>query len=118
MTVPDLVSELEAALALPRTALIVRSASTISEIIGPLPLRRGTWLTLGEDGGTHVHLRAADVASVRYVASAEANAALEVRGADGEVLCKVSFRHTNESRPERYEREVAVRVQQRFGHLA
>lgn len=119
MSHTDLVIELEAALALPDTALIVRNAACIAEVCGPLSVRRGTdWLTLGEDGGTHLHLRAADIAGLRFVAAESANAAIEVLDGAGDTLCKVSFRRTNPARKDRYDADLAGRVRTRFAHLA
>lgn len=115
----DLIGELEAALAFPDTAMIIRGPATIAEIRGPLALRRGSdWLTIGEDGGTHVHLRAADIARCRLAIADSANLQLEVLDAKGVTVCKVSFRNTNRSKEGRFDAEHSARVQARFGHLS
>ena len=114
----DLIAELEAALAFPHTAMIIRGSGIIAEIRGPLALRRGSdWLTIGEDGGTHVHLRAADIARCRLAVAESANIQLEVLDPAGAALCKVSFRNTNRTKAERFDAEHSARVQARFGHL-
>ena len=118
MSAPDLIAELEAALAFSNTALIIRVPSLIAEIRGPLALRRGSdWLTIGEDQGTHVHLRAADIARGRLVTSNTANLQLELQDCAGATLCKVSFRNTNPAKQERFDLELSARVRARFGHL-
>jgi hypothetical protein len=115
----DLIGELEAALAFAHTALIIRGPGVIAEIRGPLALRRGSdWLTIGEDGGTHVHLRAADIARCRLVLADNANIQLELLDGAAATLCKVSFRNTNRSKEARFDAEQSARVQARFGHLA
>jgi hypothetical protein len=102
MRAHDPIAELKAALAFPDTAIIVRGASVITEIAGPLSVRRSTdWLTLGEDSGSHLHVRAM----------------LEVLDAAGALLCKVSFRRTNPARADRYDPSHAARVQAHFQHL-
>jgi len=119
MSAPDLIAELAAALSFSNTALIIRVPSLIAEIRGPLALRRGSdWLTIGEDGGTHVHLRAADVAQGRLVQSDTANLQLELLDSGGATLCKVSFRNTNPAKEERFDPELFARVTARFGHFA
>lgn len=118
MRAHDPIAELEAALAFPDTAIIVRGASVITEIAGPLSVRRSTdWLTLGEDSGSHLHVRGSDVARCRFVAAPTANAMLEVLDAAGALLCKVSFRRTNPARADRYDPSHAARVQAHFQHL-
>jgi hypothetical protein len=113
-----MLDDLEAALAFSNTALIIRSASIIAEIRGPLAVRRGSdWLTLGEDGGTHVHLRGADVARCRLVQAEAANLMLELHDSAGATLCKVSFRNTNPSKQDRFDPELSARVRARFAHL-
>src|SRR5688572_27179221 len=92
----DDLSILEFALSLPDTSLIIRNAGAIAEIRGPLPLRRGAaWLTLGEEGGTHVHLKAGDIHGCVFSDPPDANAALTLLGPDDGPLCKISFRGTN-----------------------
>ncbi|TAJ23290.1 MAG: hypothetical protein EPO64_11525 [Nitrospirae bacterium] len=113
-----IVAALEAALAFLETSVIVRSAGAIAEVHGLLTLRQGAeWVTLGEEGGTHVHLKIQDGCRLRYTQPDEGNAALELLGAEGDVLCRVSFRGTNPARGESYNRERAANVRARFGSL-
>ena len=119
MSHADPVAELEAALAFPNTAVIVRGPSVITEIAGPLTLRRSPeWLTLGEDSGSHIHLRGKDIARCRFVAAVGANAMLELLDSEGELLCKVSFRRTNPARADRYDPDFTATVHTRFTRLA
>lgn len=114
----DMLAALGAALSLEGTAVIVRAPGAIAEITGPLALRAGEqWLTLGQEGSSHLHLRTADVAGLRFTAAPDANAALEVLGTDGAMLCRVSFRRTNAQKAERYDAPFAATVSERFGHL-
>jgi hypothetical protein len=116
----QILAALEAALACGDTSVIVRSAGAIAEIHGLLTLRRGAeWVTLGEEGQTHVHLKIEeDGCRLRYAQQDEGNAALELLGADGDLLCRVSFRGTNQARAENYNPERAAKVRERFGCLA
>lgn len=117
-TQAPLLAALGAALAFEDVAVILRAPGAIAEITGPLPLRGGEqWLTIGQEGSSHLHLRTADVAALRFSAAADANAALEVLGPDGGTLCKVSFRGTNARRAERYNAPFAAAVHERFGHF-
>jgi hypothetical protein len=119
MSEPDLIAELEAALAFPNTAMIIRGPSVIAEIRGPLAVRRGAdWLTIGEDGGTHIHLRSTDVARCTLVQASTANIQLELQDSAGATLCKVSFRNTNATKEDRFDPELTARVRTRFGHLS
>lgn len=103
----DVFNLLRDALALDGTRCSVRTDGAIAEVLGPLELRRGdAWLTLGADGGSHVHVRSADVAALRFTAPPDGNAALEVVNAAGARLCRIGFA--------RADRERAVRL---FGHL-
>jgi hypothetical protein len=114
----DIGATLEAALAFAEISVIVRSAGAIAEVRGPLTVRQGTeWVTLGEEGGSHVHLKILNVCTLRYTESDDANAALELRGSGGDVLCRISFRGTNPARTESYNRERAVDVRALFSHL-
>ncbi len=115
----QIIAALGTALAFAETSVIVRSVGAIAEIRGPVKLRQGAeWLTLGEEGGSHVHLKTEDVCTLRYTQPDEGNAALELLGSEGQVLCRVSFRGTNPARTEKYNRERATNVKARFGHLA
>jgi len=109
---------LEFALSLPETSLILRNAGAIAEIRGPLPVRRGAaWLTLGDEGGTHVHLKAADIRRCVFSDPPDANAALTVLGPGDGPLCKISFRGTNPLRATADGRARAIAVKEHFGHL-
>jgi hypothetical protein len=109
---------LQSAMELPDTSVIIRSAGAIAEIRGPMAIRRGAeWLTLGEEGSTHVHLKAAELLACRYTDAANANAALHFTGAGEHLIFKVSFRGTNPARPERFDGARARLVAERFGHL-
>ncbi len=72
-------------------------------------------VTLGEEGQTHVHLKVEDGSRLRYRQQDEGNAALELIGADGDVVCRVSFRGTNRMKIENYSPERAAKIQERFG---
>ena len=115
----QILSALEAALAFGDTSVIVRSAGAIAEVHDLLTLRQGAeWVTLGEEGGTHVHLKIQDGCRLRYRQQDEGNAALELLGPEGDVLCRVSFRGTNQARAEHYNPERAANVRERFECLA
>lgn len=115
----QILEALEAALACGDTSVIVRSAGAIAEVHGLLTLRQGAeWVTLGEEGQTHVHLKIEDGCRLRYAQPDEGNAALELVGADGDVLCRVSFRGTNQARADNYHPERAAKVREHFGYLA
>ena len=114
----EILAALETAATLAQTSVIVRSAGAIAEVRGPLVLRRGNeWLTLGEEGGSHVHLKLDAVCGLRFASPRDGNAALEVMGADGASLCRISFRGTNPSRVETYEAKRAAEVKTCFGSL-
>jgi hypothetical protein len=115
----QIVATLEEALSVAETSLIVRSVGVIVEVRGPLRLRQGSeWLTLGDEGGSHVHLKTEQVCTLRYTQPDNGNAALELLGFEGDVLCRVSFRGTNPARTESYNRERAANVSERFDRLA
>ena len=114
----QILSALEAALAFGNTSVIVRSSGAIAEVHGLLTLRQGTeWVTLGEEGQTHVHLKIEEGSRLLYRQQDEANAALEVIGADGDLLCRVTFRGTNRAKVENYHPERAATLHQRFSDL-
>ncbi|HZS41337.1 MAG TPA: hypothetical protein VFF06_31120 [Polyangia bacterium] len=103
----ELFNVLRDALATDGTRVSVRTDGAIAEVLGPLEIRRGDeWLTLGADGGSHVHVKTAAIAALRFSAPPDGNAALEVVNADGARLCRVGFA--------RADRERAI---ERFGHL-
>lgn len=115
----EIIAALKDALAFLETSVIVRSAGAIAEVHGLLRLRQGTeWIMLGEEGGTHVHLKIQDGCSLRYTEPNQGNAALELLGAEDDVFCRVSFRGTNPTRSESYLRERAAKVRARFDCLA
>jgi hypothetical protein len=114
-----IIAALEAALAFADTSVIVRSAGAIAEIHSLLTLRQGTeWVTLGEEGQTHVHLKIQKGCSLHYLQPDEGNAALELLEPGGNLICRVSFRGTNRARAENYHPERAANVRERFGFLA
>lgn len=115
----EILTALESALRFDETSVIVRSPSAIAEVHGLLTVREGTeWVTLGEEGRTHVHLKIVEGCRLRYRQSDDTNAALEFTGPDGELLCRVTFRGTNQAKTEQYNPVRAVMVCERFGHLA
>lgn len=115
----QILSALEAALAFGDTSVIVRSAGAIAEVHGLLTVRQGAeWVTLGEEGRTHVHLKIEAASRLRYTQPDDGNAALELSGPDGDLLCRVSFRGTNQARAENYNPERAANVRECFGCLA
>jgi hypothetical protein len=95
-----MIDRLRAAIGEPDARIIVRTPSAIAELVGPLPLRDGEWLTLGTEGQPHVHLRAADVRSLRFAAPDDGNVALELLDGAGERLLRVAFVRTNPARPD------------------
>ena len=114
-----IIAALEEAVGFEETSLIVRTSAAIVEMKGPLKVQQGQeWLTLGEDNGSHVHLKTAAVVMIRYTHPPDANAALEVRNADGDLVCRISFRGTNPAQGDRYNSERAVDVRTRFARLA
>lgn len=114
-----IVATLEAAVGFMETSLIVRAPATIVEMKGPLKVQQGReWLTLGEDSGSHVHLKTEAVVMIRYTHPPDANAALEVRNADGDLICRISFRGTNPAQGDRYDSERAMDVRTRFARWA
>lgn len=115
----QIIAALDAALAVAETSVIVRSAGAVAEVHNLRTLRQGAeWVTLGEEGSTHVHLKIQDGCRLRYVQPDEGNAALELLGAEGDVFCRVAFRGTNPARTESYNRERAANVRARFDCLA
>lgn len=115
----QIISAMEAALACGETSVIVRSAGAIAEVHGIRTVRQGAeWVTLGEEGQTHVHVKIENGCTLRYAQPTEGNATLELSGPEGDVCCRVSFRGTNQARPENYHAERAAQVRERFGYLA
>lgn len=110
---------LQEALAFTDTSLIVRTPAAIVEMRGPLALKVGEeWATIGEESGSHVHLKMQNCEALLYTPSHHSNAALDVRTAGGEVVCRVSFRGTNPAQRERYDQERAANVSARFARLS
>ena len=92
----ELLQILEQAVGEPDARVIVRNASAIAELVGPLPLRAtGEWLTLGVEGQPHVHLRVADIVALRLAAPSDGNVAVEVVSGEGERIARVAFSRTN-----------------------
>jgi len=114
----QILAAMEAALAFGDTSVIVRSAGAIAEVHGLLTLRQGAeWITLGEEGSTHVHLKIEDGCKLRYMQQRDKGATLELVGSDGNLLCRISFRGTNQARAETYNPERAAKLYERFGCL-
>ena len=114
----DALATLEAALKTEDTNIVVRSASAIVELMGPLPMRLGPeWLTIGEEGKSHVHVRRKDAASLRFGAPTNANAHLELLAAGGEVILRIAFRGTNPEKTEKFHPARLGELRSRFGHL-
>jgi hypothetical protein len=98
---------LQSALALDGVRVSVRTSGAIAEVLGPLEVRRGDeWMTLGAEHGSHVHVKAADVAGLRFSAPPDGNAALELVDATGARVVRIGFA--------RARRDEALRL---FGHL-
>ena len=115
----QIVLALESALGFVETSVIVRSSGAIAEVHGLLTVWRGTeWITLGEEGQTHVHLKIVEGCRLRYRQSDNNNSALELAGADGEVLCRMTFRGTNRTKTDHYHPERALKIHESFGYLA
>jgi hypothetical protein len=114
----DAFATLEAALSTPETNIVVRSASAIVELLGPLPMRLGSeWLTIGEEGKSHVHVRMKDVASLRFGAPEGGNAHLELLAEGGDVILRVAFRATNPEKADKFQPARRDELRSRFGHL-
>lgn len=112
-------AELEAALAMGDTMVIVRGGGAIAEVAGG-PLRRGAeWLTLGDEGAgaSHVHVKLADARTLRYREAEGRNAALDLVGPDGAVILSLTFRRTNPGRPDGFDPDRLVAVRARFASL-
>ncbi len=115
----EIIATLEEAMGSEASSLIVRTPAAIVEMKGPLKVQQGQeWLTLGEDNGSHVHLKTEAVGMIRYIHPPDANAALEVRNADGDLVCRISFRGTNPTQGDHFHSERAVGVRMRFARLA
>jgi hypothetical protein len=115
----DIIGVLERAFTLGDILVIVRANGAIAEVMGDLRLRRGEeWLTLGQEGASHVHVKTAEVQAVRFAHAHGRNAALQVMGPNGEVLVQLSFRGTNPERAEAFRPDRLEAVRAQFGHLA
>jgi hypothetical protein len=92
----ELLQILEQAVSEPDARVIVRNASAIAELVGPLPLRAtGEWLTLGIEGQPHIHLRVSDIVSLRLAAPPDGNVAIEIVSGEGGRIARVAFSRTN-----------------------
>lgn len=119
MDIDAVVEALRDALGTERASVILRSEAAVAEVRGPLGVRRGEgWLTLGEEGGSHLHVKIGNVDSVHFRRPDDGNAALEVLGTDRGVLLRVTFRGTNPARPANFDAGWREQVVARFGHLA
>jgi len=91
-----MIARLQAAVGEPDARIVVRTASAIAELVGPLPLRTGDeWLTVGVEGQPHIHLRTADLAALTFAAPSDGNVAIEVADAAGARIVRVAFSRTN-----------------------
>ena len=91
-----MIARLQAAVGEPDARIIVRTASAIAELVGPLPLRAGDeWLTIGVEGQPHIHVRTADVAALAFAAPDDGNVAIEAHDAAGARIVRVAFSRTN-----------------------
>ena len=96
-----MIDALRAALAEPDARIVVRTPSAICELQGPLPLRAGDeWLTAGHEGQPHIHLRAVDLAALKFAAPDDGNVAVEVVDAAGARVVRVAFGRTNPAKPD------------------
>ena len=96
-----MIERLRAALAEADARVVVRTPSAICELQGPLPLRAGDeWLTVGQEGQPHLHLRAADLRDLRFAAPDDGNVALEVVDGSGARVVRIAFARTNPARPD------------------
>ncbi len=115
----DIIGVLEEACSLGEIIVIVRANGAVAEVMGDLRLRRGEeWLTLGQEGASHVHVKVAEVQTVRFTQSQGRNAALQILGPDGGLPVQVAFRGTNPGRAEAFRSERLEAVRARFAHLA
>lgn len=115
----QIVSALESALGFEETSVIVRSSGAIAEVHGLLTVWRGTeWITLGEEGQTHVHLKIVEGCRLHYRQPDDKNAALELTGPDGDMLCRMTFRGTNRTKTDNYFPERASKIHERFACLS
>lgn len=113
-----LLATLGEALELGDTLVIVRGNGAIAEVEGG-PLRRGEeWLTLGQEPGSHVHIKVAEVQALRYREVPGRNAALDLVGPGGHVIASISFRKTNPDRADGFEPDRLASVRACLGHLA
>ena len=96
-----MIDALRAVLGEPDARIVVRTPSAICELVGPLPLRTGDeWLTVGQEGQPHIHLRALDVHALRFAAPDDGNVAVEVVDAAGARVVRVAFARTNPAKAE------------------
>lgn len=115
MSQTQIVSALQSALRFGELSVIVRSPSAIAEVHGLQEVRKGSeWVTLGEEGRSHVHLKIVEGCRLRYRQSEDKNMALELTGPDGEVLCRVIFQGTNSAKSDSYRPEHASKIRESF----
>jgi hypothetical protein len=107
------------ALADEQAAVVLRSHDAIAELRGPMrPRAGGQWLTLGEEGASHLHVRLDRIDAIKFREAQEGNAALEVFDRDGAMVFRISFRHTNPARPENFDSARLAALHSRFNRLA
>ncbi len=121
MTQEELLATLSEAVTLGETILIVRSEGAIAEVVGVHRYSLSdSWITIGQEKGSHIHVKSADVAAIRFVNTYNgkpANGGLEVLGHDDRVLLKIAFRSTNPN-GKKYDAEYAQRVNDRLARFA
>jgi hypothetical protein len=86
MTNEEVLTVLSDAVALGETTLVIRNGDAIAEVMGQhrYTLEDG-WVTIAQEQGSHVHLKAEDVVGLRYSDEQKgkpATCGLEVLGAD------------------------------------
>lgn len=118
MTNEDVLSVISDAVSLGETILIVRNGDAIAEVMGRhhYSLLDG-WITIGQEKGSHIHVKQADIAGLRFTSTHNekpANCGLEILGSDDRVLLKISFRRTNPNGKD-FDAEYARAVTERLG---
>src|SRR5713226_4841386 len=72
----EIIGVLSYALADEQAAVVLRSHDAIAELRGPMrPRAGGQWLTLGEEGASHLHVRLDRIDAIKFRAAQEGNAA-------------------------------------------
>lgn len=120
---PEWVRALKDALAFPDARVILSAAEgAVAELVGPLELSGGPaegkdWLRMGQESASHVHLRASVWKGLQYRHPEDRNASLEVLGAAGTAILRISFGRTNPAKPERFSPPRRAAADERFGRF-